>query len=472
MTLKAVIGLGVAASVMSVSAIAKEIDAPVKDRTDLAVAIYNADLALIKDTRKINLNTGVSDINFKEVSTLIQPETALIQGSGLAVLEQNYNYDLLSPSTLLNKYVGKEIKVISMNPATGVETTENAILLANNNGPVFKIGDRIETNFKGRYIFPTIPSNLRDVPTLTLKMSSSFSGSRDISLSYLTGGLSWKADYVAELNSKEYSFALSALVTLSNHSGVSYENANLQLIAGEVNRVAKPRAMGRTIMKNAMVDAVSFAAAPEMEEETFMDYHLYTLTEKTSIMSNQTKQVSMLSAPQIKAKKEYRFDNLFNLRQNMRAFEREKVNPSVLLTFVNSETDGLGKPLPAGTFRVYKNDSKNRLLFVGEDNIRHTAKGDEVKIKLGEAFDISAKAKMTNFQKYSSDSYQAEFEITFKNAKDEEVSINYYQNLPIGWKIMQENIASQKQNANQVLWKVPVKAEGEYVLKLQIFVAD
>lgn len=452
-------------------ACADEVNLPVSARSAVSVAIYNADLALIKDTRKINLPAAVTDVNFVEVSTLIQPETALVQGRGLSVLEQNYNYDLLTPEALLDKYVGKEITVISTNPATGAEKSEQAKVLANNNGTVLRIGDRIETDFKGRFVFSSIPANLRERPTLTLRMAADKAGERDISLSYLTGGLSWKADYIAELNKDEDAFALAALVTLTNNSGVSFENAVLQLVAGEVNRVRPVirRAMAKNTM---MMDAAVYAAgANEMTEESFMDYHLYTLAGKTSILSNQTKQVSMLSAPKVKAEKQYRFDNLFNLYSNMRAVDNGFVNPAVFLKFANDEKSGLGKPLPAGTFRVYKNDAAGRLLFVGEDNIRHTPKSEDVKIKLGQAFDITAKVKVTDFQRFSDKAYQADIEITFKNAKKEKVLLDFYQNLPNGWKIVKENLASSKQNANQVLWKVPVPAEGEYVLKMQIFIA-
>lgn len=468
----------VALNVLSANAFAAdEIKVTTQDRTALSVAIYNNSLAVVKDTRNVNLKKGVNDVAFLDVSTAIQPETALVQGDSATVLEQNYNYDMLSPSSILDKYVGKRIKVISTNEATGVEKTEDAIVLSNNAGVVLKIGNRIETGYKGRYIFPDIPANLRDKPTLTLKMNSVMEGKRPVSLSYLTGGMSWRADYVAELNDKEDSFALDSWVTLNNNSGVSYENATLQLIAGDVNRVAPPRYAAKALRMNTM--AVAMDAAMEsagMAEEEFMDYHLYTLGRPTSIMSNQNKQVSMMSSPKVSAEKMYRFDNLFNVRSgmysNVRNDETAPVNPSVVLKFKNDKDSGLGLPLPAGIFRVYKHDSNGRLLFVGEDSIRHTAKNDEVKIKLGNAFDINAKTKVVSFKKLSAKSYETEVEVTFKNSKNEKVELDFYQSLPNGYKILNENIVSEQQNANQVLWKVPVAADSEAVLKVHIFVAE
>ena len=465
----------VALSVISSQAMADEIKVTPQDRTALSVAIYNNNLAVVKDTRNVNLKKGVNDVAFSDVSTSIQPETALVQVDSATVLEQNYNYDMLSPSSILDKYVGKKIQVISTNEATGAEKTEEAVVLSNNGGVVLKIGNRIETGYKGRYVFPDIPGNLRDRPTLTLKMSVAIGGKRPVSLSYLTGAMSWRADYVAELNDKEDSFALDSWVTLNNNSGVSYENANLQLVAGDVNRVTPPRYAAKALRMNTMqAVAMDSMESAGMAEEEFMDYHLYTLGRPTSIMSNQNKQVSLLSSPKVFAEKIYKFNDLFNARSGMygRADETSPVNPSVVLKFKNDKDSGLGLPLPAGIFRVYKQDSNGKLLFVGEDSIRHTATDNEVKIKMGNAFDINAKTKVVSFKKLSAKSYETEVEVTFKNSKKEKVEVEFYQSMPNGYKILSESLASVPQSANQVLWNVPIAAESETVLKIHIFVAE
>lgn len=456
----------------SFSAFAAEEKIGLDKRKDLSVAIYNSNLALVKDKRSVDLSSGINDLAFIDVSAQIRPETALLQGKGIKVLEQNFNFDLLSPASLLEKYIGRQIKVISTNPATGIEKTEDAIVLSTEGGTVLKIGNRIETGFVGRYIFPDIPANLRDRPTLVLKLFSKAKNTTDIELGYLTKGLSWKADYVAELNEKEDALRLNAWVTLTNTSGVSYDNATVQLIAGTVNQVV-PQVRGMYMAKNvAFAEAASMDAVGGAKEESFMDYHLYTLNDRTSVLSNQTKQVALLSSPQVLLTKEYRLDNPFAIYNKLKAREYQSRNPSVFLKFNNNEKSGLGIPLPAGVFRVYKADSSQKLLFVGEDSLRHTPKNEDVKIKLGEAFDVTVKAKNVGYQQYSDKSYEASFEVLVKNAKESDAVVSLYQNLPNGWKILSENINSSKENANQVLWQVKVPKNGEKTLKVKIFVAN
>ncbi len=451
------------------AAAAGEVKVGTDARKGLSVAIYNGNLALVKDTRAIRLVGGINDIAFVDVSAQIQPETALLQGKGFVVLEQDFNFDLLSPSSLLDKYVGRGIKVVTTNPANGVEKTENAVVLSNNGGTVLKIGNRIETDFKGRLVFPDIPDNLRDRPTLVIKTNAKSSGNTDVQLAYLTSGLSWAADYVAELDNDEKFMSLNGWVTLTNTSGVAYENANLQLVVGDVNRVQREMASARMMKANAM-DFVA-AASTGMREESFMDYHLYSLDRKTSILANQTKQVALLASPRVAVEKNYRIDNLFHLYPNMQKSDYQPRNPGVILKFINSDTSGLGIPLPAGVFRVYKAGSKGQVLFVGEDRISHTPKREEVRNKMGQAFDVTAKVKITDFKKLSDKAYQAEITIVFSNAKDSDVSVAYYQDLPIGYRIISESITSKKEGANQLLWNVFVPRNSDKVLKLEIFVA-
>ncbi|MEZ0287915.1 MAG: DUF4139 domain-containing protein, partial [Methylophilus sp.] len=214
---------------------------PQSDQTGVAVTIYNEDLALVKDSRKLKLNNGLSALSFRDVSAQIKPETALLRSllpnTSLQVLEQNFDFDLLSPQTLLEKFVGQQVSVIKTNPTSGAETEETATVLSAQNGIVLKIGNRIETGFPGRIAYPNVPGQLRDRPTLTTQVQYKGAEQSSLELSYLTGGLNWKADYVAELSSKEDTIDLSGWVTLNNTSGTSYPNAKVQLVAGDVNRV-------------------------------------------------------------------------------------------------------------------------------------------------------------------------------------------------------------------------------------------
>ena len=277
-----------------------------KDTKSLSVAIYNQGRGLVKDTRSVPLSQGLNTISFAGISAKIQPETALITGSGITVREQNFNFDLLSRNSLLQKYLGKEIQVIKTNPATGAEKTETAKVLSVDKGLILKIGNRIETDYGGRLIFPEVPKNLREKPTLTMDISAKTAGRQELQLTYLTNGLVWSADYVAKMNKTEDRIDLSGWVTLTNNSGADYENADLQFIAGEVN-LARPKYARNMMMAKANMVMEESMDAAGMQEEALMDYHLYSLGRKATILSNQTKQLALLSAYSVPAKKEYRF---------------------------------------------------------------------------------------------------------------------------------------------------------------------
>lgn len=428
---------------------------------NLSVTVYNNGLGLVKDTRNVPFEKGANTVSFAGVSAQIQPETALFSGDGVKVVEQNFNFDLLNRQSLLQKFLGKQIKVVSTNPATGAETTEDATVLAADSGVVLKIGDRIETDSEARLIFPDVPATLRDKPTLTVDLLSDKAGTRDVKLSYLTNGLTWRADYVAELNDAEDSIDLNGWVTLTNNSGADYKNADMQFVAGSVNRV-RPIARARPMLMMAKAAAV-YDEAANMAEEELMDYHLYSLGRKTDILSNQTKQLALLSGSNIAARKEYRFDDITPVYPP-RQKEFATRNAAVYLQFVNDKKSNLGIALPAGTMRVYKADSKQRIFFVGEDRVKHTAENEKIKLALGEAFDVSAKGKQTAYTQFSPKAYEASYEITFQNAKKVPVTVYSYQSLPDGWTITNNSAAYTKENAGRVLWQITVPAKGKTVL--------
>ncbi len=276
-------------------AVPDELVSTLADQEMVAVTIYNDDLALVKDRRRITLPVGANRLAFKEVSARMRPETALMRsisnGPALTVLEQNFDFDLLTPQKLLEKYVGRKVGVVKTHPTTGEETTEEAVVLSTNNGVVLRIGDRIETGGAGRLIFHDVPATLRDRPTLTMSLQSGTADRQTVELSYLTGGLSWKADYVAELDATESRFDLNGWVTLTNTSGTRYNQALLQLVAGEVHRPPDHIARPRTLKA---ADRVMMEQAPAMAEEALFDYHLYTLERPTTILDNQSKQVALL----------------------------------------------------------------------------------------------------------------------------------------------------------------------------------
>ncbi|MGH7292908.1 MAG: DUF4139 domain-containing protein, partial [Myxococcota bacterium] len=335
-------------------------------------------------------------------------------------------------------------------PETGVDSIEQAKVLSVANGTVLQVGDRIETNPPGRIVFSEVPPNLRARPTLVLDLDSSSAGEDAVELSYLTGGLAWKADYVAELAPDEKTLDLNGWVTLTNTSGTSYRDAKLQLVAGDVNRV-RDRYFSREHATAMVMDA----AAPQqkMSEEALFEYHLYTLDRATTLAENQTKQVALLSGSKIPVRKKYRLENISN-RYNYFPVEQERMNPTVKVAFDNKETDRLGVPLPKGIVRVYKADSAGQALFVGEDSIEHTPKNETVELALGRAFDVTARSKQTGFDQIDKNVIEVAYEVELKNAKKEPVTVVVAEQLPGEWMVLAESVPHTEVNAFLAEWSV------------------
>jgi hypothetical protein len=331
-------------------------------------------------------------------------------------------------------------------------------------GTVLQVGDRIETNPPGRIVFAEVPSNLRARPTLVLQLESAAAGEQGVELSYLTGGLSWKADYVAELADDEMTIDLSGLVTLTNTSGTSYREAKLQLVAGDVNRVHDVMA---TRMRSLGMMEDSVAAAPKMREESLFEYHLYTLERATTIAENQTKQVALLSGSKIPVRKKYRLENASN-RYDYWPQESERVNPTVSIAFDNKEAGRLGMPLPKGIVRVYKADSEGQALFVGEDSIEHTPKNETVELTLGKAFDVTARSKQVDYDEIGKNVLEVSYEVELKNAKKEPITVVVAEQLPGEWKVLEESHPHTEASAFLAEWSVPVPAEGSTKLTYRV----
>ncbi len=448
-----------------------------EDQKTVAVTIYNENLALIKDQRTITLENGLNLLAFRGVSAKMRPETSLLRSlnnvKGFNILEQNFDFDLLTPQKLLEKYVGKNVSIATMNPVTGEETIEEALVLSTNQGVVVKIGDRIETNPRGRYIFDKVPENLRDQPTLVLQLNSQSAKPQDVELSYLSSGLSWKADYVAELNADDTKLDLMGWVTLNNKSGTTYNNAKLQLVAGDVNVVRqdfRQRLEGRQVM--AMKSAV---AEDSMSEESLFEYHLYGLNRPTTLSDNQTKQVSLLTATQVPVNKEFLLQGAPYYYQSSYGNIGQKLKVSVYVEFKNKEKSGLGLPLPKGIVRVYKKDKSGNAQFIGEDKIDHTPKNEDVRLKLGDAFDITADKKQTNFEKRNAygkfnHAFESAYEIKLKNAKSEAVTVVVREPVPGDWKMLEQSHPFKKVAAGTAEWHIEVPAESSTILKYSVLV--
>ncbi len=444
-----------------------------RDRQSVNITVYNSNLGLVRETRRLTLPQGQVALRFADVTAQIRPETvhlsSLTTPASLRILEQNYQYDLLNPAKLLDKFVGKEITLVLRHYQNNTETFEpvQATLLSNNGGQVWRINGQIVINPTNisEMRFPDLPKNLVATPTLVWDLENRQSGSQTVEASYLTAGMNWRADYVLVVNADDTKGDLQGWVTLTNNSGATFEDARLQLVAGDVNRVSEERnyALAGAMQRKA-TDSVS-----EFQEQGFFEYHLYTLQRPTSIRDNETKQVSLLEAAGFDVKKEfvlngqhYYYTNYNNPGQPI----KEKVG--VYVQFRNAQQNKLGMPLPAGTIRLYKKDDKGNQQFIGEDKIDHTPKDEDVRVKVGDAFDIVAERKQTDYKVIARNVYEYAYEIKIRNHKDGNISVVV--NEPIGgdWEMLSSTFEAKKTAAFAAQFNVPVAKEGEATLSYRV----
>jgi hypothetical protein len=443
-----------------------------ENQVDLAVTVYNSDLALVRDVRELQLQRGSFDLKFMDIAATVNPATvhfrSLTEPSRLSVLEQNYEYDLLEPDKLLRKYVGRDVTLVRPRMANGETRYEEvkARLLSYNNAPVWQVGDEIITGMGADQIkFPSLPANLYTHPTLIWTLDNSGAAHHRVEASYLASKLSWNADYVLTVARDDKLADLDGWVTLSNGSGTAFRNARLQLVAGELNRVRDAFNARRDMAKSAPMAA----SEAVMSQESFSDYHLYTLGRKTTINNSETKQVSMLTGTGLPIRKRYIVDGqAFYYRNAQHPGSPIKDVVQVFYQFRNEERGGLGMPMPAGTVRVYQADSKGGTQFVGEDRIAHTPKDEELNLKIGNAFDVVCERTQVDFEKIATNVYEMEYAITLRNHKATPVSVEV--NEPIGgtWKMIRSSHEWTKTAAWAAGFTVPVAADGTEVLKYRV----
>jgi hypothetical protein len=430
-----------------------------EDQSAIAVTIYNADLALVRDSRRMTLAAGPNRFAFIDVSGRMRAETALLTGPAGAfrLVEQNFDFDLLTPAKLLEKSVGGTVRIVKTHPQTGEETVVEARVLSVANGVVLQIGDQIHTGVPGRLVFDRVPPNLRARPTLVIDLEAAAAGAVPVELTYLTQGLSWRADYVAVLNDKEDRLALNGWVTLVNASGTDYRNAKLQLVAGDPNRVREDFERPR-----AAPPAPTAGAREEARREAVFDYHLYTIERPTTILNNQQKQVALLKAEGALVEKEYLIAGHVGYYRS-RYVGPIRLKAQIFLNLDNEKRANLGLPMPRGVVRVYKQDSAGKAVFVGEDRIDHTAEGEKIRLRVGEAFDVSGERVQTDFTLVvpGGSTYESAFKIVLNNAKDEPVTVTIAEPMPGDWQVLSESHRHVKAAANLATWRVTVPAKGK-----------
>jgi hypothetical protein len=442
-----------------------------KDQVDLAVTVYNSNIALVRDVRQIHLPSGTFPLHFEDVAASINPATvhfrSLVDPAKLSVIEQNYEFDLLDPQKLLQKYVGKEVTLVRAEKDGGstrwVET--KAVLLANNGGPVWKIGNEIVTGMAvDSYRFPDLPENLYSRPTLVWMLENRGVESQRVEASYLTNNMSWNADYVLTVGRDEKSADLDGWVTLVNNSGVAYSNAKLQLVAGQLNRVEPPMARA---MNGIAMEAK--AAAPQFGQEAFSEYHLYTLARRTSIQNNESKQISLLTGSGVPVEKYLLVEGQQYWFRNPTGIGNPIKQPvKVLYRFKNDEKSGLGMPLPAGTVRVYQADSKGGIQFVGEDRIDHTPKDETLKVHVGDAFDVVCERQEMDYKKIATNVIELEYQVTLRNHKDSAVTVEVREPIGGDWEVLNSNFKWTKLDATTLGFSIPVEKDGTAKLDYRV----
>jgi hypothetical protein len=442
------------------------------NRSSVAVTVYNVDLALVRETRALDIDrAGEGTMRFMDVPSAINPRTVhlkLLAGAGLSVLEQNYEYDLISPEKLMEKYIGKEVELVEQAEDLTTRTTR-AVLLSTANGPVYRIGDRIVLGQAGRVTLPDLPKDLVARPTLVWTLRAAKTGTQNVEASYLTDGMNWSADYVAVANADDTRVDLTGWVTVENHSGAAYHSATLKLVAGDVRRVT-PRDELR--YRRAMRDEViAAAAAPEQfREESFFEYHLYTLERPTTLKENQSKQISLFQATGVPVEKKLvlRGEPYYFRSEGGTLTRNEKVK--VFLELVNDEASGLGMPLPKGTVRVYKKDESGAEQFAGEDSIDHTPKDERLKLFVGEAFDVVADRTQTEWRALSPRESESAYKISIRNRKTADVNVVVREPVGGDWKLLDSSFEGRKVDAGTLEFSVPVPKGEEAVLTYRVAV--
>ncbi|MBN1481582.1 DUF4139 domain-containing protein [candidate division KSB1 bacterium] len=418
---------------------------------DVAVTIYNDDLALVRQVRELDFVKGVQEFKLVDVAARIDPTSvhykSLSDPGGIALLEQNFEYDLVGTDRLLQKYIDQNVTITIKDSGT-----ENGTLLSSASGDVILRTENgyiraVKNTAVESIIFPDLPAGLITRPTLVWLLDAQKAGSHKSEISYLTAGINWHAEYVAVVNAKDTQLDLAGWVSVENNSGATYENAKLKLVAGDVNRVqeAPVRPLRKEMYAMAMADA-----AAGFEEKEFFEYHLYTLQRPATIKDKQVKQVSLFAPQTTPVSKVYSYDG---------ARDNKKVK--VTLEFENKKENGLGMPLPKGKVRVYKNDADGSQEFIGEDAIDHTPKDETVRLTMGNAFDIVGERVVKDTQKISKRSTQQIVEITIRNHKAESIDVTVIEHWWGDWKLVGSTPKVKKKTADRVEFEVSVPADGE-----------
>jgi hypothetical protein len=435
------------------------------DQKEIMVTVYNGNLGLVREVREVRLGEGFVEARYADVASQIDPTSvhlrSLTDPTGLRILEQNYEYDLLSSEKLMEKYVGRTVRLYQ-----GNGTYQEATLLSTN-GPVYDINGQIHMGHFGNVVLPALPDNLVSKPTLAWMLRNTRPAPQRVEASYLTGGINWKSDYVMLINAADTRADLTGWVTIVNQSGATYRDAALKLVAGDVNR-AQSRDEVRKMMDVASRTSPAAPAEREFKAEGFFEYHLYTLDGRTTIKDNQTKQMALLSAAEVPVEKHFIYYGAAGYHRTQSGVPMSNQKVGVYLDIKNSKDNRLGIPLPKGKVRVYKADASGSQQLIGEDWIDHTPKDERVRIKMGEAFDVVGERVQKDWKRIGSNLYEVEWEITLRNHKKEAVTVEVVEPMPGDWEVLRATQPHEKVQAFTARWLVPVPQEGNSTLTYRV----
>ena len=433
------------------------------DQKSIAVTVYNANLGVVKDLREMDIKSGTSKIFLTDVAQFIDPTSVHIKLNG-DVIEQNYQYDLVSLDKILQKYIDKEIQLIGENnefiEGKLLSSFAGQIVVEKKEGGLIMIPNTA----KYRFSVGSLPEGLITKPTLVWTVNSKSSGKQNVEISYQTSGMNWHAEYVAVLNQNDTKLDLNSWVSVENNSGATYKNAVLKLVAGDVNLITPGRNQVYGYAEEMRMD--KSVAPQQFQEKAFFEYHIYNLQRPATIAQSETKQISLFEASDVKATKKFYYRSGGN--QSYYYGNSSNTNKvAVIVEFENKEEYNLGVPMPKGKVRVYKSDGET-IEFIGEDMIDHIPNKEKVKLRIGDAFDVVAEEVQTENKKITDRVHEQAYEIKLKNRKKEDIVVEVERGLGQFWEILSSSISYDKKDSQNIIFKVPVKADGENVLKFKV----
>lgn len=442
---------------------AQELTSNAESRRAVSLTVYTSDLCLVRESRSIETRDGTFRLRYEDVPPGIDPASVWMQasdGKALRIVEQSYEYDLISKARLMEKYVGLDVGYRMEDGSLGT-----ARLLSVHEGYVFDLGGKIVFELPGDIVLDTLPGGLSARPTLVWTLESERGGRQDVEVGYLSSGMSWHADYVLSLHPDEIRGRLTGWVTVENRSGVAFGNAELKLVAGDVNRVRE--AMVRPAARVGQAMALESDAA--IQEQTSFEYHLYTLQRHADFAHNETKQILFFDADGVAVSKTYRVRHAPLRHLSPQLHMQRRVQPvEVFLRVINSADNGLGTPLAAGVVRVYSSPSDGTRQFLGEDRVGHTAANERLEFAVGRAFDVVAERTQTDYRRTAERAYEVEFEVKLRNRRENAIDVIVEDEFVGDWKILRSSLPFEKRSATMAAFTVPVDAGAESVLTYRV----